>query len=293
MAFKDLRETRIVPHTSRERFVPPDGPAAVVMASHDISLAGLSELKGAYEIARVSPPFHAVLFTLAGKGRIETEAGALAIERGTKLILPAGTMYRYVRAAGVWRIAWVHLRKRRGWRLLEGAPVRIAATSISDELEFVMLRCLEPRVSGSSARIDRMYAELLVELVTGELEESTNPTHRAEEDALRRIFGEVSARLAEDWTVARLARMAHMSNSSLHRATLRVYSEPPMAHVTRLRMERAELLLIHTAQSVAEIAAEVGYENPFAFSTAFSRRFGFPPSHTCRGEFSDSGKAGT
>jgi AraC-like DNA-binding protein len=288
MTFKDLRETRNVSSDSRERFLPLDGAAGFVLAGRDVSLAGLSELRGAYEIARDSPPFHVVLFTISGKGRLETETGIETILPGSKTILPAGTRYRYSRASGMWKIAWVHLRRRRTWRALEGAPVRNLGTGAGPEVEFAMNRCLSPRVGGGSIRLERMYAELLVQLVATEIEESGNSTHRSEEETLRAVFGEVSGRLSEKWTVARLARMAHMSNASLHRATLRIYSASPMAHTVALRMERAELLLLHTPQSVAQIASEVGYENPFAFSTAFSRRFGIPPSHLRRARISDS-----
>jgi transcriptional regulator GlxA family with amidase domain len=51
-----------------------------------------------------------------------------------------------------------------------------------------------------------------------------------------------------------------------------------MQHVTHLRMRRAETLLQSTTAKLAVIARMVGYENVFAFSTAFRRIYHVPPS---------------
>src|SRR4051812_49623382 len=57
----------------------------------------------------------------------------------------------------------------------------------------------------------------------------------------------------------------------------RYLSEPPMAYLTRWRMQLAARSLERTSRGVAEIAAEVGYESEAAFNRAFKREFGQPP----------------
>ena len=51
-----------------------------------------------------------------------------------------------------------------------------------------------------------------------------------------------------------------------------------MQHVTYLRMQRASELLEETTHKIETIAAQVGYENPFVFSTTFKRWIGWRPS---------------
>jgi transcriptional regulator GlxA family with amidase domain len=51
-----------------------------------------------------------------------------------------------------------------------------------------------------------------------------------------------------------------------------------MEHVTHVRMRRADTLLQSTSVKIAAIARMAGYENEFAFSTAFRRAHGVPPS---------------
>jgi AraC-like DNA-binding protein len=43
-------------------------------------------------------------------------------------------------------------------------------------------------------------------------------------------------------------------------------------------MGRASLLLARSPRTIESIAADVGYGDPFAFSVAFKRQFGVPPS---------------
>jgi len=51
-----------------------------------------------------------------------------------------------------------------------------------------------------------------------------------------------------------------------------------MAYLTKGRMNVAWRLLDESRQGVAEVAADMGYENPAAFSRAFKRHLGISPA---------------
>jgi len=53
---------------------------------------------------------------------------------------------------------------------------------------------------------------------------------------------------------------------------------PPMAYLKASRMQLGAQLLTSTRQTVAQIAAQVGYESEPAFNRAFKRAFGAPPA---------------
>jgi transcriptional regulator GlxA family with amidase domain len=53
---------------------------------------------------------------------------------------------------------------------------------------------------------------------------------------------------------------------------------PPMAYVTRWRLQLGAQMLSSTSRSVAQIATAVGYESEPAFNRAFKREFGSPPA---------------
>jgi AraC-like DNA-binding protein len=84
--------------------------------------------------------------------------------------------------------------------------------------------------------------------------------------------------LGEHWTLACLAHAAGVSRSVLAERFRRFLGIPPMAYLTRSRLQLGAQLLTSTTQSVSEIAAQVGYESAPAFNRAFKRAFGSPPA---------------
>ena len=83
---------------------------------------------------------------------------------------------------------------------------------------------------------------------------------------------------ATPWTLARLAQEAGMSRSVLAARFRHFLGEPPVAYLTRWRMQVGARMLAKTSHSVARISAEVGYESEAAFNRAFKRQFGEPPA---------------
>lgn len=83
---------------------------------------------------------------------------------------------------------------------------------------------------------------------------------------------------ADPWTLAMLAKGAGVSRSVLADRFRHYLGEPPMAYLTRWRLQLGRQMLDTTTYSVAQIAAEVGYESEAAFNRAFKRAFGSPPA---------------
>ncbi len=83
---------------------------------------------------------------------------------------------------------------------------------------------------------------------------------------------------AHPWTIAELANDVGISRSVLAERFRRYLSETPIAYLTRWRLQLGAQMLKSTSSSVAEIAAEVGYESEPAFNRAFKREFGLPPA---------------
>jgi AraC-like DNA-binding protein len=83
---------------------------------------------------------------------------------------------------------------------------------------------------------------------------------------------------AHPWTIASLAKEAGVSRSVLAERFRHYLNEPPMAYLTRWRLQIGAQSLSTTNHSVAQIAAEVGYESEAAFNRAFKREFDVPPA---------------
>ena len=83
---------------------------------------------------------------------------------------------------------------------------------------------------------------------------------------------------AHPWTIAALATEVGISRSVLAERFRRYLSETPIAYLTRWRLQLGAQMLRSTSSSVAQVAAEVGYESEPSFNRAFKREFGLPPA---------------
>jgi AraC-like DNA-binding protein len=83
---------------------------------------------------------------------------------------------------------------------------------------------------------------------------------------------------AEGWTVAKLAKRVGVSRSVLAERFRQFLGEPPMAYMTRWRLQLGAQMLMSTSRTIAQIASAVGYESEPAFNRAFKRKFGAPPA---------------
>jgi AraC-like DNA-binding protein len=93
-----------------------------------------------------------------------------------------------------------------------------------------------------------------------------------------RALALVHGRPSEPWTVERLGRQVGLSRSALAERFGDVMGEPIFAFLTRWRLLMAAEFLLTTPRPIASIAHDAGYESAGAFSVAFKRVFGKPPS---------------
>ncbi|MCX4791951.1 AraC family transcriptional regulator [Streptomyces sp. NBC_01221] len=88
----------------------------------------------------------------------------------------------------------------------------------------------------------------------------------------------IENRLAEGLTTDDLAAAVHLSPAHLAELFRTETGETPARHRTRLRMERARLLLAETDLPITTLAIDLGYSSSQHFATAFRREIGTTPS---------------
>lgn len=91
--------------------------------------------------------------------------------------------------------------------------------------------------------------------------------------ALRLMHG----RPAEPWTLESLAREVGLSRSVFAERFTELMGVPAMYYLSNWRLQLAANLLKRERLSIAQIAAEVGYESEAAFNRAFKKQVGVPP----------------
>ena len=117
----------------------------------------------------------------------------------------------------------------------------------------------------------RRYVDLLPPTETGWLAGARDPD-------IGNALALVHRQPADPWTVGKLAKRVGISRSVLAERFRHFLGIPPMAYVTRWRLQLGAQMLSSTSRSVAQIATAVGYESEPAFNRAFKREFGSPPA---------------
>jgi AraC-like DNA-binding protein len=102
------------------------------------------------------------------------------------------------------------------------------------------------------------------------------------------IIGQALALLhkepAEPWTISELARRVGLSRTRLAERFRHFLEESPMAYLAKWRLKLGAEILQSSEDSVAEIAATVGYGSEAAFNRAFKREFDCPPAQYRRSQ---------
>lgn len=126
--------------------------------------------------------------------------------------------------------------------------------------------------------IEIMFVEILRQYVEEQSDAALTPLASVKDPLVSQVLALLHADPRADWTVDSLAREAGTSRSVLAERFTNLVGCPPIAYLSRWRMQVAAHRLRETYSSTAEIAAEVGYESLPAFTRAFKRHMGETPA---------------
>jgi AraC-like DNA-binding protein len=264
----NLREIHSVGPGTREWLVGAD--SAPALRSHGIFLAGWSETAPGFEFVRPRTPRAQVMATLDGSGLVWCEGSWRELTTGSVYVTPEGVDSRYHHASGPWSVAWVTWAT--GLSALTG-PCRIE-TGDPDPLA----ACVQSLMREASGPRDPDAMACWCKLVDVQARRLAAPANTVANTRLGPLWRLVEASPADPWDLDRLAKAAGLGPETLRRICHAECDASPMHHVARIRMRLATGLLATGRYTVATVASRVGYENPYAFSTAFRRQFGEPPS---------------
>lgn len=221
-----------------------------------------------------------VIVCVGGAGWFEVDGIRTRVGPGGAIVLPAGTPHAYGASEDdPWTIWWVHVRGRDVDELVEACGIRPDApllslrsldrvTALLDEIVTSFERDMTPaRLVATSGMAWRLMTQLAVDRL---LPEDGTPVERAMRYLQERVDGHVQ--------VGDLAALVGVSPSHLAALFRQATGGGVVAHHLSLKMARARRLLDTTDLTVAEVARQVGMDDPFYFSRQFRKIHGTSPT---------------
>ncbi len=225
-----------------------------------------------------------LIYCLAGEGHCEVGGQHHRAAAGDVAILPPGVPHTYYADPGdPWTIFWFHFTGERAadypaaLELEEGNPILHAPrpNALRQAFEEAYRHTLHGFTDSSLLGLSTGLARLI-----GLLKIYSRPrglrTHRTEDrilEAIRRLQEEPT----RDWSLGELAAEAGMSEPYFCEMFRKQAGCPPKQFVIRQRLQMASALMHESGLTVAQIAARVGYEDPYYFSRLFRYHTGRSP----------------
>ena len=154
----------------------------------------------------------------------------------------------------------------------DGGPIQSTLRLLAGELG--------GRSPGSRSVVTRLTDVLFVHVLREWLERESSGKcwlRALRDPQIAEVIAVMHDRPAEPWTLASLAQSVNLSRATLARRFTELVGEPPLAYLTRWRMDLAARRLRETTEPVNVIAHAVGYTSEFAFSRAYTRMRGEAP----------------
>lgn len=278
-----LTETHVLPRGHRQWLVRVDeadrrpfmqgAPVCGALGRHHIAHAGVAATAAPFRVVRVDQSGTYFLACVGGEGRVLADGRWQRVGAGTACLLLPHMLNAFHAVPGRrWEFCWVRYQEAPHQQpLVPASSPRLARFDGAALRHAILGLHAEAQGGGQPDAVDRW-----VELIQAYVLRFARPWQT--DHRLARLWEEVARALAEAWPLERLARQAHLSGEHLRRLCQRELGRSPVQHVTFLRMRRAAELLATTGLKVEVVAHEVGYQNPFVFSTAFKRWTGWRPS---------------
>jgi AraC-like DNA-binding protein len=268
---KNLFETHSLGPRTREWLVSARQVPAFKFTQ--TKFAGYSDARSGYEFVRHKPAFCQILACIEGEGRVLVDGLWQPCPAGHVYVTPPRALCAYgVRPGGRWKVCWVIFE--------EGMRMPAIAAGQGPQLVQADTLGLHFAIEGlnheAGSEADPATLELWATLMHRQVLRILQPGDV--DPRLGRLWLTVREDLGGAWNLQRMSRSAGMSPESLRRLCLKNTDRPPLAQLRHLRLLFAADLLACTREKIASIAARVGYEDAFAFSNAFKREMGQPPS---------------
>ncbi|HSY17963.1 MAG TPA: AraC family transcriptional regulator [Candidatus Acidoferrales bacterium] len=255
---------------------PPRGTRLAVVCG------GVEHCAADYEIRRETFPFYSIEYVARGEGRLKLGTRTHALKPGVIFAYGPGIRQHitsnphkplvkyFVDFAGTQSVPWI---RRSGL-----APGKVSHVFPPNEIQPLfdeLIRSGQRGTRHSPELCHQLLGCLGMKLLEARapLKDADSPAY-ATYQTCRQFIADHSRRLR---TLAQTAQECHLDTAYLCRLFRRYDHQSPYQFLTRLKMNDAAAQLQQPGALVKNIAADLGFTNPFHFSRVFKSVFGISP----------------
>lgn len=225
-------------------------------------------------------------YVVAGSGTIKIGEERYGVSKGCCVLARPGDMPEADQdQEDRLTVIYIHFEALESGEPNKSVPLPIARMTVVPEPALFesrlnrMLETLELRDAYVAGEFECLLRLALYELLRHQGgEQGSEGVSAKQRQTVARVSALIRAKAEGRMTVGEAAEMAGLSAEYLSLLFKKATGVPLQSFLTKVRMERAMLLLTETSMNVSQIADALGYENVFMFSRQFKRHFGSAPS---------------
>lgn len=224
-------------------------------------------------------------FTMSGHGIYRIGDRQIDCHANDVVILLPNVPHDYRTAPETkWNFYWAHFIPHPRWLTwLQSIPhpdglmlLPIDSDSTSRRLGDAFQRLLTDSRQSALLR-DELAHNALEEIILLLAAGRSDRTGRGFDPRVEQLLSYFEAHLDEPVSIRALAHMVSMSESGLAHLFKAEVGISPIQMLIKMRLQRAAKLLQFTTLSVQQVAADLGFQNPFHFSKQFKAWYGLSP----------------
>lgn len=230
---------------------------------------------------------HVLIYCVGGQGWCEFEGRRQWVKRHSFVVLPAGAPHAYGNREGEsWEIYWVHFRGEQSGVMAERLCGGRYGVGIPLAPRRELLQLFQQTISDLEQEASReaySFANARLWHLLGDMVYRRRFDLGGEGKVIERSLEIMKARVEETLTLGELASELGLTPTYFCRLFKQRIEQAPIDYFIRLKIQRACQYLDFSDMAVQEVAAALGYADPYYFSRVFKRIMGVSPAQYRKG----------
>lgn len=246
--------------------------------------AGITVGGEGYKFKLCGYPFHRMTFTISGQARVTDDKHTYIADPGAIYYLPPQKVFEVANNLNKpWKHSYIHFIGTD----IDTIFNRVANTTkhilnvsnpgeIQSLFENIAYNCLEQ--SEHSQVICDSYLRILLIKLNSMILDNREHSNASRLNYLE-CYNYINNNFSNILSIQDIADRCSISSIYLCRLFKKYAQTSPMTYVTKLKMNKAALLLMQTDYSIKKISLMLNFDNQYYFSRAFKRIYGISPQH--------------